>query len=296
MRKLLGIVCAIALCMACFALVACGNSSSSGDASAAGGSAATASDSASAEGSSSAASEDETFIGDWKLAAAEGDGVTFAGDFKAMYQAQSSIDLTLGEDGKGTLSFDGESEEVSWEAVDDTNATLTISRTLFDDKGLSSSEAAKQEDSITVEIVLEDGSLSIPFGNRSYASTMIFTRDGQMAKLPDLDVSKAKDITSADDLKGSWTLTAVDVNSMLLYGESERLAGLINQDDVEIVFKDDGLVDVMGADSSYEVSDKGATIKINDTDFTLRMSGDDLLLEYPEETTGIQMVERFSKD
>ncbi len=284
MKKLLAMVCAMALCASCFALTACGNSSSNESGSA-----------ASSESSAAAAAE-EGFAGDWKLAAAEGDGVTFAGEFKAMYQAESSIDLTLGENGKGTLSFDDESEEITWEEVDDTNAKLTVSRTLFDDKNLSSSEAAGEEDSITVDIVLEDGELSIPLGNRSYADTMIFTRDGEIAKLPDLDVSKAEEITSADVLKGTWTLTAVDVSSLLMYGESENLAALISQDSVEIEFKDNGVVDVMGTESTYEVTDSGTTIEINDTDFTLRMAGDDLLLEYPEETTGIQMVERFSKE
>ena len=54
------------------------------------------------------------FIGEWRLAAAESNGVTMAGDLSIMLGEDVSFTFTLNEDGTGNFAFSEEKANLTW--------------------------------------------------------------------------------------------------------------------------------------------------------------------------------------
>lgn len=276
MKKLLMIACAVALCLCCFGLAACGGSSSSS--------------------SSSSVAEDPAakFVGEWELAAAEGGGITFAGNFASMVGAKDKVVLSLAEDGTGSLAIDENSVDLTWEASGE-NAIEMTADSSFADLGLGGGKVSADKKSVVVGGTYKDEMLALDLGEADYANIMIFTRDGTIPTLPALTTEAAEAITAGETLVGNWTLSGVNMNGMMLYGDADNLSALVGDQDLSLTIAEDGSVAFMGAKGTYNLSDDGATLVLDEAVVTVKKIEDDLILEFSEDVAGIPMVMRFAK-
>ena len=111
MKKYLSLLCAALLCACCLALAACGGSSG-------------ASTAASGSAASAAADPTEKFIGDWKFAAMEYQGMTMTGDLNAILDTDEAMTFSLKEDGTSSMVINGDAAEATWELKDENTITF----------------------------------------------------------------------------------------------------------------------------------------------------------------------------
>ena len=286
MKKLLMVACAIALCLGCFGLSACGNGSGSND-------------SSSSEGSSSSsAAEDPTkkFVGEWKMAAAEGEGITFTGDFGAMVGSEDEVALSLKEDGTGSLAVDANVVGLTWEMDDEGEDTILLTAdSSFVDLGLGGGKVSEDKKSVIVEGKYRNEMLALDLGTADYATDMIFTHDGTIAGLPALTGDVAEAVPTEEALVGTWILGGVNMNGMMLYGNPRNLAALVGSEEVALTIAAGGTATIMGKDTTYTVGDEGATLIVDDAVVAMKTIEGDLILEFSEDDAGIPMVMRFAK-
>jgi hypothetical protein len=142
MRKRLGAL--AGACVLSLALVACG------------GAADTTSTDAGTTGEEAAqeqASAEEKFLGNWKFAAVESQGITMAGDLSAILSATDTefeMSLDIADDHTGTWSFNGETADFTWELLDDERIAAKV---VAQDKAEDAD--AEAEDGEEEEIVIE---------------------------------------------------------------------------------------------------------------------------------------------
>ena len=278
MKKLLMIACAVALCLSCAGLAACGGGSSASGA------------------SNSSAAEDPAakFVGEWELAAAEGGGITFAGNFATLVGSEDKVVLALSEDGTGSLAIDENSVNLSWEASGENTIEMTADSS-FTDLGLGGGKVSADKKSVVVEGTYKDEMIALDLGEADYANNMIFTRDGTIPTLPALTTEAAEAITAGETLVGNWSLSGVNMNGMLLYGDADNLSALVGDQDVSLTIGEDGSVAFMGANGTYNLGDDGATLVLDEAVVAVKKIEDDLIIEFSEDDAGIPMIMRFTK-
>ena len=281
MSKRLALLWATLLCVCGLTLAACGGTSKSGDAGASGGAAA-----------EKPADPSEKFLGEWKLAAIQTEGITVVGDFSIMMDTDAGVSLTLEKDGTGAMAFDDESGTLSWKLVDDNSIELTIA------------EEGEQDDDApitvgeTVKVTYEDGVLSLPMDDDDMQGTLLFSADGTVKKYPEIDTSTATEITSRNALVGEWKLTGMNFSGASMYGDADSIAAIVGEStDPTIVVPKEGPVTLMGDEAELSVSGSGATVSVAGTSVPIKALGDDIIVDLSEMTIlgDADIVMRFSK-
>ena len=277
MRKYLAILCATMLCVCCLALAACGGSSSSASASA---SASGASESAAASESSSSAAADpkENFVGDWKIAAAEYQGVTVAGDFTSLLGDDSSMMFTFKEDGTGSATMGDDTHNLTWELKGDTAISMKV-----------------EEQDTAQEATYENGALFLTMKDNDFEGTIILSKDGAYEGARVISTADATAITSEDALVGDWSLSGINMAGMSMYGDKEALEQAMGgSTDVTMSFKAGGAATVMGQDAEWKVDADGAAITLSGVSIPVKALGDDIMMDMSD-MIGMDIVMVYSK-
>ena len=283
MKKCLSALLATMLCVCCLGLAACGDSGSSESTSSSASESESASASASeaTESSSAAADPSEKFLGDWKMAGMEMEGVTIVGDLTQFDVGTAT--LNIAEDGTGEVALDEEKASFSWTQTDEN--TLSIEVEAPEDEATISSiaKAVYQDDTVRMTIETED-----------QEGTIIFSKDGTMPGITALSMDDATDITSGDALVGTWKISALTMQGATAYGDSASLSAINGGDEVTITFAEDGTVTLFGGEASWSIGDNGAVISEEGIDVPVKAMGDDILVNVGV-AYDMEMIMRFSR-
>ena len=280
-KKLLTVLLAICLIMSTGMLAACGGGGGMGDA---GGSAGTAETQKDADPA-------EKFTGDWKLAAAESQGVYMAGNFTELLElsdeGNGNVTLTVNADKTGVINLGDESADFTWEMKSDDVMTITP-QTDTDKVGETADISYKKE------------ALWLTIEQEEQEASLIYTKDGIFPDAKDFRLADATPITSDKDLIGKWSLSGLKLMGIAMYGEGEALKNAANGVDMYIDFREDGKADISnGSDGSWEVSSEGATITYSDSMGTHTLPvlklGDDIVVDSSELLNGSEYLMVLSK-
>lgn len=241
----------------------------------------------------------EAFIGTWKFAGAEANGMTMSGDLSGIlsmigYDGDASFSLTFEKDGKGSAVFADEASSFTWVMKDDTTATITPEKKaadaeVSDDEVTAENEAAADAEEEaeaettleTADVVLEDGVLKMSMGSDT-EGTMLFTADGTMPNAVKYDLSTATAITSEDALKGTWTFSGMNMFGITFTGDSAAIAEQMGSEDATVTFSDGGTADFMGSEATWSVSADGAVLSSDGTDIPIKALGNDIVIDMSE--------------
>lgn len=281
------------LCVCCLALAACG------------GGAASSASSAASSSSASAADPADQFVGTWKFAAAETQGVTMSGDLSTLLGTDTGMEFTFEAGGTGNAAFAGETAAITWEVTGDNGITIKAADTAASSDAAASSEAASASsaaaeateldaDNLFATGKLEDGALKLETGDGTESVTMIFTQDGTYAGAKTIDTSAATPITSADALVGSYTLTGLKMMGISMYGDPAALSAVAGDTDTTLTFDADGKVSIMGSAATYAATADGAAITISSVEIPVQALDDGIAVDMSS-VFGAEMIMVFSK-
>ena len=265
MKKFLAVLCASLLCVCCLALAACGGGSAS---------------SSSASASSSAAPADpmEKYYGDWKIAAAEVNGVTMSGDFGTLLgEDTSGSTLSVKSDGTGSITFGGESVDFTWAQNTDDSIVIT---------------PKTESDSIkTAPVKYEDGALKMTMEDNDMTGTLIFTADGTYPGAKEISADAATPITSEAALVGEWKLTGANMMGISMYGSADDLAAVMGgTTDTTLTFEQGGTAKAFGEDATWTVGSDGASFTMSGTSIPVKALGDDIVIDASAELGGTMTI------
>ena len=280
-KKLLTVLLAICVIMSTGMLAACGGGGGAGDAGDSTGTAETQKD----------ADPAEKFTGDWKLAAAESQGVYMAGNFTELLElsdeGNGNVTLTVNADKTGVINLGDESAGFTWEMKSDD--VMTITPQTDTDKVGETADISYKKDALWLTIEQEEQEASL-----------IYTKDGIFPDAKDFRLSDATPITSDKELIGKWSLSGLKLMGIAMYGEGEALKNATNGTDMYIDFKEDGKAEIStGSDGSWEVNSEGAAITYSDSMGTHTLPvlklGDDIVVDSSELLNGNEYLMVLSK-
>lgn len=246
-----------AICALSLALVACGGgaaSSTSGEATsvASADSAASTTSATSADSTTSAAdvTKATTIVGDWKMAAADMNGILVTGDLAQFgtlmgdeeSAAMMQMALSFKEDGTGTIAAGSQELNATWKESG-SSYVVTIETVNGD----------KQDTTAT----LADGTLRLEVADMG---TLIFTADGSYPGAVSYDVASAKPITSESEIIGTWKLVGVQMAGVTMSGDSEAMTEMFGYDAGEVVFEAGGKASLFGDEVPYIIDANGARV------------------------------------
>ena len=280
-KKLLTVILAICVIMSTGMLAACGGGGGTGDAGDDTGTAETQKD----------VDPAEKFTGDWKLAAAESQGVYMAGNFTELLElsdeGNGNVTLTVNADKTGVINLGDESAGFTWELKSDD--VMTITPQTDTDKVGETADISYKEDALWLTIEQDEQEASL-----------IYTKDGIFPDAKDFRLSDATPITSDKDLIGKWSLSGLKLMGIAMYGEGEALKNATNGTDMYIDFKEDGKAEISnGSGGSWEVNSEGAAITYSDSMGTHTLPvlklGDDIVVDSSELLNGSEYLMVLSK-
>lgn len=280
-KKLLTVLLAICVIMSMGMLAACGGGGGTGDAGDSTGTAETQKD----------ADPAEKFTGDWKLAAAESQGVYMAGNFTELLElsdeGNGNVTLTVNADKTGVINLGDESAGFTWELKSDD--VMTITPQTDTDKVGETADISYKKDALWLTIEQDEQEASL-----------IYTKDGIFPDAKDFRLSDATPITSDKDLIGKWSLSGLKLMGIAMYGEGEALKNATNGTDMYIDFKEDGKAEISnGSGGSWEVNSEGAAITYSDSMGTHTLPvlklGDDIVVDSSELLNGNEYLMVLSK-
>lgn len=265
MKKYWALIFAAVLCVGCLGLAACGGSGSSNEGSS--DQAATAPDEGAAGSAAPAADPTAKFIGDWKIAAVEYNGVTMAGDFSKYVGLDGGGTLAINADGTGTLNLgESRSGDFKWEASGDDAITATVN-----------------ENSTPIEY--RDGALFLVLEQDGQKGSAIFTPDGTYAAAKEITVKGATPITSEAELLGTWKLTGLSMAGISVYGDADTLRAAMGVEaDPDVTFEKGGVAKMNTEDGTWTVDANGAILNTKfvteDVACPVLMLGDDIVIDF----------------
>ena len=280
-KKLLTVILAICVIMSTGMLAACGGGGGTGDAGNGTGTTETQKD----------ADPAEKFTGDWKLAAAESQGVYMAGNFTELLElsdeGNGNVTLTVNADKTGVINLGDESAGFTWEMKSDD--VMTITPQTDTDKVGETADISYKKDALWLTIEQDEQEASL-----------IYTKDGIFPDAKDFRLSDATPITSDKDLIGKWSLSGLKLMGIAMYGEGEALKNATNGTDMYIDFKEDGKAEISnGSGGSWEVNSEGAAITYSDSMGTHTLPvlklGDDIVVDSSELLNGNEYLMVLSK-
>lgn len=287
-KRVLALLCTIALSVCGLTLVACGDS-----------------------GDASKASKPDTtkFVGEWKIAAFESEGITMVGDMSAFMGESTSIALTINEDGAGSMSYGEDTADFSWVANDDASKiTITVAESDADGAvsdlenmlggGTTEGEEAteKSTEPITFDITYNDADKALVLTNESDGQefSAYFTADGTLSSMPVINADATQPITDKKQLIGDWKLTGISMMGISMYGTQESLATMAGDTDMSFSLAEDGTGTMADESISWKIGDDGATMTAEGQDIKVSALGDGIALDFAE-TYGIEMILVYGK-
>lgn len=290
MKKYLAMLCAAMLCACCLGLAACGAPSASSSAASSEGSA-----SASAEASASSAAADPAakFVGTWKLAGAEMEGVTIAGDLSAVLGDALDMQIAIAEGGTGAIAFNGESVDFAWEAAGDDAIALTVAADEETAEDLTSALGSAGGDA-TLNLAYEDGALVMAVNEDAEDGKLFFTQDGTVQGAAVIDITAGTPITDESALVGDWKLAGMSMMGMSVYGDAETIAAMAGSTDMSLSLAAGGTGTLAGEEIAYTVGADGAAIGADGVMLPLLALGDGIALDMTE-VAGLEMVLVYTK-
>lgn len=237
MRKPIAFLCTALLSASCLFTVGCGSNANNAT-----------TDTADAAKTEAAQPADpkEAFVGTWKLAAAETQGLVMSGDLTQIL-GDNNLSFTFNADGTGTSNLGDDEKDLTWTADSAEKATITNS-------------TGDQ----TQEVTLKDDALRFDTENDGKTVTVIFTKDGTYAGAKTISLDGSKPITSESELLGTWKITGINIAGISAYGPAESLEALANGTDTSMTFKEGGVVESSGTTSKWSVSSDGAVLEVGD--------------------------------
>lgn len=285
MKKRLSIFCLAVLCACALTLSACGNNAKDQDATA------TTEVAVEAKPLDVAAKK---YLGEWKLACVQTEGITIAGDFSMMLPEGQSITIEVNKDGTASMVFIEDKCDFAWELNDDDSVTISV----LGDNETAQNAIAVMGGKDTSTLVLQDDAMVMTVDSDDLSAVFTFTKDGTLAGFEALSGAEANNITSADELVGEWMLSGMSISGMTVYGSTDDLAELSGASaDTSMIISEDGSGMVMGSDITWKVDENGATFTYGeDTTLAVKSLNGDLILDMTElfgsET---ETVMRFSR-
>lgn len=296
MKRTVGIACALALS---FALVACGGKTETP------GSADTGTDatvettetteSTEATGTSEAKDPKEQFVGTWKLAGIERQGMIIVGDVSSMLSdGQGEALFVVNADGTATLAFGEEtSDGLTW---------------ILNDDGVMSVIPNNPDQSIgTMTVSYDKGALIMNVENGEESGKIYFSQDGTLADMPTIDTATATAITDASKIQGTWKLSAITYQGMTAYGDMAAFTEMIGMTlegggVMTITFADDGTATLGPTTGTWEATADGVTFtedKTSENSISLtadvKALGSDLVLQTSGELESLGVAFVFSR-
>ena len=280
-KKLLTLLIAICMIMSMSMLAACGGSS--------GGSG----DSGESTETTEQADPAEKFAGEWKLAAAESQGVYMAGNFTEILEltdeGAGSVNLIINDDKTGVINLGDESANFTWEMKSDDVITITPEANAeTEDKVGETADVSYKEDALWLTMVQE-----------GQEASLIYTKNGVFPGAKDFSMADATAITSKDELVGKWTMSGLKMMGISMYGDAEALKNATSGEEIYIEFKADGTTDMSGVAGTWEVTSDGATVTSPEASGTfvypVKKLGDDIVVDCSALLNGTEYLVVLSK-
>ncbi|MBR0308852.1 MAG: hypothetical protein IJH92_08170 [Mogibacterium sp.] len=231
----------------------------------------------------------EKFCGSWSLAAAESNGVTMAGNFKELAEMDDLGMLNINEDGTGEMAVgkkEADKTTLTWELKDDDTITL---------KPAETTESLGE----SVDVRYENEALLMEIEQDDQTGTAIFTHDGTYPEARIITMEDAVDITSEDELIGKWTMTAMNLMGISVYGSSEDLSEMSGGNEIYIEFKKDGAAEMSGSEGSWKVDGNGAVLTATDisgtNDYPVKKLEDEIVVDMSASLNGTTFIAVLSK-
>ena len=293
MKKYLSALIATMLLACCLGLVACGDSGSSSSAASDSSSSAAATESSSEateSGSESEATESESesaadpsekFVGDWKLAGLQMNGVIVIGDLSAMDVGTASLNIAA--DGKGAITLDDTTTTFTWKQTDDDTLAIEVENAPEETAVSAAANATYEDDTVRINLKTDD-----------QEGTIIFSKDGNVPGLESFSMDDATDITSEDALIGTWKVSGATMDGATMYGDSEALATMTGSEEMILTFEEGGTVTMLGSDATWSVGENGVVITDGQAEVAVKALGDDIVVNIGE-VYGMNMLLKFSK-
>lgn len=283
MRKTARMLWALLLASFCLVLVACGGSGAEGG-SGGGGEAAPKVDPA------------EKFVGTWKLASMESEGITIVGDFAVITGEEGGLVLELKEGSTGTFSYGEDSVDMTWELVDDNTIHAAKAEDADEDAGDDEAVDAMVKDD-GIDLAYQDGALVTSWTDEENESEvkMLFNESGTLEGAPRIDMEKATDVESIDQIVGTWNITAMSAAGATMYGSADSLAALYGEEtETSLTINEDGSTTFMGQDVTCTLGEDGAAIDLVIFQIPIKLIDGELVIDMSE-LFGQDMVFLYSK-
>lgn len=282
MKRRLTTALALSFALSVLPLAACSNKASTSEG--AGG----------AQESAAVVDPSEKFIGTWKMAAIDQDGIVIVGDFSSVFESEDGMLITINDDSTGEMAFNDDTASFAWELKDDDTITLKVDKTEGEEE--SEDEQAVVDDDGTVELDYLDGSIAIRTEEEGKTGLLVFTADGTYKDYKVLSAENAEAITSKDFVIGDWNLAGMNFFGITMYGEAEALAEMVGEEsDISASFAEDGTAKLMGQDVKWTMNDTGVMLDFG-SDYTVPLKAmDDKILIDMSEVIGMDMLMVFAK-
>ncbi len=231
----------------------------------------------------------EKFIGDWQVAAAQSQGITMVGDFSQLIGGSSNMQITINADNTGSMSYNDESFNLTWEQNGDNAIKITPETTTQEIQQVDLTYNAEYE---ALEMNLEDAGT---------AGTILFSRSGAIEGLKAISTANATDITSEADLVGTWKLSSVNMMGVSMYGDADTLAEAMAPSsesiDTTLAIEEGGTASLMGTSATWEAGSDGAAISISGVAIPVQKLDDRLVMDMGGlfGLYGVDIVMVFSK-
>lgn len=230
----------------------------------------------------------EKFIGTWKFAGAQMQGVTMVGDLTELIGEEASISFTLDEGGTGTAGVSDDSKKLTWELDGDDAIKLTV----------EADEEADDSEPKTVTGTLKDDVLSVDMSDEDQQGTFMLTKSGKMENAKEILPANATAITSENELVGTWKLVGMNMMGISVYGSADDLAQFAGDTFAgDLVLNAGGTGTFADSEVTWEVTDNGATLGQSGLVFNLKALDDGIIMDFGElgEAMGMDIVLYFTK-
>ena len=212
-----------------------------------------------------------------------------AGDFSEMAGLSDTGMLNIREDGSGELSLgqdEGDTAALTWKLKDDDTITLTP------DKELDSTGES-------VDVRYENEALFMEIEQDDQTGTAIFTHDGSYPDAKIIRMEDAVDITSEDELIGKWTMSAMNLMGISVYGDPEALNKMMGGEETYIDFRKDGVAAMSTGQGTWKVDSDGAVLTASDVtgthNYPVKKLGDDIVVDMSASLKDTTFITLLSK-
>lgn len=275
MRKRLLVLWMSLLCVCGLALPACGGSSG-------------AANGEDAKASAVAADPAEKFYGTWKLAAMRSKNLTIVGDFSMFTGGEEgeAPTMVIEKGGTGAISLDSESRSLTWELSNDNTISVTPEKQDdAQDEDDADDGAEVDVDTIkTLDFVYGDEGLTAKYEDEETAYELVFNETGTLADGPEIDLEKAENFATLDELTGTWNLVAMKLAGATMYGEPEDLAEIYADSSNSATFEvaADGSATLFDQSCKCTVGENGASIDFVFYQIPIKHVGDYAIVDMSE--------------